>query len=92
MNYHAELVVYGTQLCPDTVAAQAQLAERGIAHKYIEITDSIAALKEFLRLRDTHPAFADAKAQGYAGVPAFMLGSQVTLDLDEALIILSAKS
>ena len=31
------------------------------------------ALKEFIRLRDHHAAFADARRQGYLGIPCFVM-------------------
>ena len=41
----------------------------------------VANLKQWLRLRDRHAAFDDAKAQGYAGFPALLLeGDRVILD------------
>ena len=47
----------------------------------VEVLSSIPNLKQWLRLRDRHAAFDDAKAQGYAGFPALLLeDDRVILD------------
>ena len=43
----------------------------------------IPNLKQWLRLRDRHAAFDDAKAQGYAGFPALLLDDDRVI-LDES--------
>lgn len=64
--------IYGTDLCPDCVAAKKVLDERKIPYNYVDITKDIADLKAFLRLRDTSPAFDEVKKAGNIGVPAFV--------------------
>lgn len=64
--------IYGTDLCPDCVAAKKVLDERKILYDYVDITKDIADLKAFLRLRDTSPAFDAVKKAGNIGVPAFV--------------------
>lgn len=64
--------IYGTDLCPDCVAAKKVLDERKIPYVYVDITKDIADLKAFLRLRDTSPAFDAVKKAGNIGVPAFV--------------------
>ena len=64
--------IYGTDLCPDCVAAKKVLDERKISYDYVDITKNIADLKAFLRLRDTSDAFNAVKKAGNIGVPAFV--------------------
>ena len=64
--------IYGTDLCPDCVAANKVLDERKIPYDYVDITKDIADLKAFLRLRDTSDAFNAVKKAGNIGVPAFV--------------------
>ena len=64
--------IYGTDLCPDCVAAKKVLDERKISYDYVDITKDIADLKAFMRLRDTSPAFNEVKKAGSIGVPAFV--------------------
>jgi glutaredoxin-related protein len=49
----------------------------------VEVLSSIPNLKQWLRLRDRHAAFDDAKAQGYAGFPALLLDDDRVI-LDES--------
>lgn len=59
-------------LCPDCVEADRVIKEKGIECEYICITDSTANLKEFLRLRDERPEFAEIKKEGSIGIPCFL--------------------
>ena len=64
--------IYGTDLCPDCVAAKKILDEKNIPYDYVDITKNIADLKAFMRLRDTSSAFDAVKKAGNIGVPAFV--------------------
>lgn len=64
--------IYVMNTCPDCTDVKVA-AKDDPRFEVVEISEHISKLKEFLRLRDTHPAFDTAKANGYAGVPAFLL-------------------
>ena len=64
--------IYGTDLCPDCLAAKKILDEKNIPYDYVDVTKNIADLKAFLRLRDSSPAFDEVKKAGNIGVPAFI--------------------
>lgn len=51
----------------------------------VDITASTANLKEFLHLRDNRQEFAPRKAAGMIGIPCFVDGERLTLDVNEAL-------
>ena len=55
----------------------------GVDYEAVEVLSSIPNLKQWLRLRDRHAAFDDAKAQGYAGFPALLLDDDRVI-LDES--------
>lgn len=75
--------VYGTDLCPDCVAAKKILDEKNIPYDYVDITKNIADLKAFMRLRDTSPAFDAVKKAGNIGVPAFVSeDGEIRLELE----------
>lgn len=76
--------IYGMRSCPDCVAVYEQI-EGKAGYEVIEIGEHVHNLKEFLRLRDTHPAFDEAKRLGYAGIPVFVLeDGRITLSPSEA--------
>ncbi|MBM6993120.1 MAG: glutaredoxin [Prevotella sp.] len=41
--------------------------------RLIDIGSHVMNLKEFLDLRDSHPAFAEARAEGDVGIPCYVL-------------------
>lgn len=75
--------IYGTDLCPDCVAAKKILDEKNIPYDYVDITKNIADLKAFMRLRDTSLAFDAVKKAGNIGVPAFVSeDGEIRLELE----------
>lgn len=66
------LKFYGTMMCPDCVDAHKVLEDSNTPYEFVDITGSVPALKEFMFLRDSNPAFDDAKAESYLGIPAFV--------------------
>lgn len=78
------LKFYGTMMCPDCVNAQKVLDDSGTSYEYIDIAGSVQALKEFMILRDSAPAFNEAKSERFIGIPAFLTDdnpSTATLDV-----------
>lgn len=45
------------------------LSQHGIEFTYVNITESMRNLKAFLKYRDHHPAFAEARESNRVGVP-----------------------
>ncbi|MDE3934724.1 hypothetical protein NUQ42_00635, partial [Glaesserella parasuis] len=67
-------VLYFAHWCPDTAPFVAELQRLGIDYEEREMTTGGANLKAFLKLRDNHPAFDNAKANGYIGHSAVGFG------------------
>ena len=63
--------IYGMDTCPDCTYVDAQV-EGNAQYEVIDIGAHVKELKAFLKLRDTHPAFADARQHGYVGIPCFV--------------------
>lgn len=77
-------VLFFANLCPDTTAFVAELNHLNVEYEAVEIMSSMANFKRFLRLRDSHSAFEQAKANGYIGIPALLLADEtVILDIDQ---------
>ena len=49
--------MFGTRNCPDVRAALETIAEKGLDVEFVNIDESTANLKLFLRLRDKAPEF-----------------------------------
>ena len=64
--------MYVMQTCPDCEYVEKQV-EGNPNFKVIDIGKHVRNLKEFLKLRDTHPAFNEAKAVDDLGIPCYVL-------------------
>lgn len=64
--------IYGMSTCPDCTYVEKQV-EGNSNYEIIDIGRHVRNLKEFLKLRDSHPAFAAAKRLGIVGIPCFVL-------------------
>jgi len=64
--------VFVMATCPDCTQVKAQLAGNP-AYELIDIGEHVRNLKQFLTLRDSHPAFDEIKTRGYVGIPCFLL-------------------
>ena len=77
-------VLFFANICPDTTAFVSELNRLNMEYEAVEIMSSMANFKRFLRLRDSHSAFEQAKANGYIGIPALLLADEtVILDIDQ---------
>lgn len=78
--------VYYSDLCPDCTEAKKVLDENDISFDLVEITESMAALKEFLKLRDEREEFEEIKEENKIGIPCFYFeDSSISFDVDEAV-------
>ena len=76
--------IYGMPTCPDCTYVEEQIKEND-RYQVIDIGAHVKNLKEFLRLRDSSPAFDGARRSGAAGIPCFLLeDGTVTLVPEEA--------
>ena len=66
-------VLFYSAECPDTPSFVAELKALNVDYEEIEVQSTLPNLKRFLRLRDNEAVFDEAKAKGYAGLPALLL-------------------
>ena len=66
------LKIYGSMLCPDCVQCRADLDKAGVAYEYLDFSESLLHLKEFLAIRDHSELFADIKEAGMIGIPCIV--------------------
>ena len=80
------LKIYGSPLCPDCVKCKNELTEAGVPFLYLDIGESLLALKQFLKLRDEQDVFDPVKKRGQIGVPCILReDGTVTFEWDEYL-------
>ena len=63
--------IYVMESCPDCTEVKALYANRP-EYELIDIGQQARNLKEFLALRDHHPAFAKVRERGNIGIPCFV--------------------
>ena len=64
--------MYVMQTCPDCEYVEKQV-EGNPNFEVIDIGKHVRNLKQFLKLRDTNPAFDEAKAMDDLGIPCYVL-------------------
>ena len=77
--------VYGSMLCPDCVEAKGYFEKVNYKYEFINITESMKNLKEFLALRDNRKEFEEVKKLGYIGIPAILTHDNKIILGDEVL-------
>ena len=80
------LKIYGSILCPDCVQCREDLEKAGVAYEYLDFSELLLHLKEFLALRDSESVFEDVRSSGKIGIPCIVTeDGRVTLDWAEFL-------
>ena len=77
--------VYESEICSGCRDYLDFSRMHGINWDFIDITENVTNLREFLSLRDECSVFDQIKKEGRIGIPAFVCGDTVTLNLMEAL-------
>lgn len=63
----------GMKNCPDCIDAESVLKQASVKFEYVDITASIDNMKLFMGLRDNRKEFNNIKAEGYIGIPCFLM-------------------
>ena len=73
--------IYGSMLCPDCVKCREDLDRANVAYTYLDFSENLKHLKEFLLLRDTEKIFDATKEKGSIGIPCIVCeDGQILLD------------
>jgi glutaredoxin-related protein len=77
------LKIYGSMLCPDCVRCREELDKAGVEYEYLDFSENLKNLKEFLLLREG-PLFDAIRAEGKIGIPCIQReDGSVPLDWEE---------
>lgn len=66
------LKIYGSMLCPDCVQCRSDLDKAGVEYEYLDFSDSLKNLKEFLAIRDSSVLFNEIREKGAIGIPCIV--------------------
>ena len=73
-------------LCPDCVRCREDLDKAGVEYQYLDFSEDLRSLKEFLKLRDKDPMYASVREAGSIGIPTILLpDGSVTLTWEQFL-------
>lgn len=76
--------IYVMDTCPDCTYVEKQI-EGNSQYEIVDIGKHVKNLKAFLKLRDHHDAFSNARRHGLVGIPCFVLeDGSITLHPEEA--------
>ncbi len=73
------LRIYGSMLCRDCVQCRRELDEAGIPYEFLDFSEDLRSLREFLTLREGEPVFNEARASGKIGIPCIVCGNGAVL-------------
>lgn len=62
--------IFGSNMCPDCIAAKFNFDFYHIEYEFVDINESLKNLKEFLAYRDTSSLFSNVKETHSIGIPA----------------------
>ena len=76
--------IYGSMLCKDCVQCREDLDQAGVCYEYLDFSQDLRNLKEFLAIREGNPLFDEVRAAGGIGIPCILReDGTVTLDWEE---------
>lgn len=78
--------IYGSMLCKDCVQCREDLDRAGVCYEYLDFSQDLRNLKEFLTIRDGNPMFDAVRKAGGIGIPCIVReDNTVTLDWEELM-------
>lgn len=78
------LKIYGSMLCKDCVECREAFDKQGINYEFLDFSEALVHLKEFLALRDHHQLFDAVRAEGKIGIPCILDNNgKLTLDWEQ---------
>ncbi len=81
--------IYVMNTCPDCAEVK-RIAAGDERFQIIDIGEHVRNLKEFMKLRDTHPKFKHARERGLVGIPAFVKeDGTVTFKAEEVGLVIA---
>ncbi len=76
--------IYGSMLCKDCVQCREDLDQAGVCYEYLDFSQDLRNLKEFLAIREGNPLFDEVRAAGGIGIPCIVMeDGTVALDWKE---------
>lgn len=81
-----KIKLYGSQHWPGCPSVKEALLQANIEFDYVEITDSMKNLKEFLKLRDKRDEFKIVRRVHAVGLPMLLVDDAIHFNITEEII------
>lgn len=82
-----EKVLYGSQHWPGCAPVKEFLDKNNFEYTYVDITESMKNLKEFLKIRDTHEVYKGIRGRAMVGIPMLKIGEDAIIGLSEEKLL-----
>lgn len=78
-------IVFGSKFWDGCDPVKEFLSQKGVKYAYLDITENMFNLKQFLKYRDNNSMFDDAKKGGLVGIPVLVVnhGERIIFDIEE---------
>lgn len=76
-------ILYGSKHWPGCGPVKEFLDKNNVEYTYVDITENMKNLKEFLKIRDTHDAYKGIRGRAMVGIPMLKIGEEVMLGPSE---------
>lgn len=78
------MILFGSDKCGQCPPAKKYLENKGIDFRWVNITESMQNLREFLALRDQREEFTEIKREGYVGIPCLLTDEgKIVFDVED---------
>lgn len=82
-----KIICYGSKHWPGCGPVKEFLDKINVEYTYIDITDSMKNLKDFIKIRDTHDAYKGIRGRAMVGIPMVKIGEEVILGPTEERLL-----
>ena len=79
--------LYGSKHWPGCEPVKEFLDKHNFEYLYVDITESMKNLKEFLKIRDTHDIYKGIRGRSIVGIPMLKIDEEVIIGLGEEKLL-----
>lgn len=80
-----KIIIFGSKFWPSCEPAKEFLSSKNVNYLYLDITEGMLNLKNFLKYRDNREEFDEIRKSGRVGLPCIVVndGEQILFDYNE---------
>ena len=82
-----EKILYGSMHWPGCEPVKEFLDKNNFKFTYVDITENMKNLKEFIKIRDTHDTYKGIRGRAMVGIPMLKIDDEVIIGLSEEKLL-----